>query len=544
MRRIVIVGEGAAAAKLAARTRRMTENAEVNLVLSSAGDAGKGVFGSYAKKNRISLEQMKTRDVGVLETDELDFDFEKREIHVRSARGWLPMRFDQLVLEINTVPRVPRALRRCDNVVPWPVGDVAALDTILAEIRPSVAVVVGSSRQAVELVRLLASSDVPVRWLRTAPAQSPVLDADMWFHADSLITACAGGVQILDWSSFRLDQLATVTDADGLLVSLESPEAQSVSGDMFFWADPQRAVHPLLANEGIELAENGLLAVDDNFMTGIPDVYAIGSAVSVKHCGAAQLPVVAGEESVFSMARHVADVLSGEQPFSAGAMIAPVTQAFPGGRLFKAGTGLAEALAAGIEAEFAMLKTGGGAAGLAPCAVKLVVDKSTRRVLGVQAVSGDPCGLSDGFASAGALALSGGMTVEMLAALDLPGESGRLLRSAACIVDNKLRGKVFGISPDELIASRAAGAEFFTLDLRSQPEWKKGHIEDACNIPLPQLKERLQDEVPRFTPLVIVGRSSDDAWSVACYLAGLGAGHVYVLDGGMDMWPYETVSQG
>jgi NADH dehydrogenase FAD-containing subunit len=33
MRRIVIVGEGAAAAKLAARTRRMTENAEVNLVL-------------------------------------------------------------------------------------------------------------------------------------------------------------------------------------------------------------------------------------------------------------------------------------------------------------------------------------------------------------------------------------------------------------------------------------------------------------------------------------------------------------------------------
>jgi uncharacterized 2Fe-2S/4Fe-4S cluster protein (DUF4445 family) len=149
----------------------MTENAEVNLVLSSAGDAGKGVFGSYAKKNRISLEQMKTRDVGVLETDELDFDFEKREIHVRSARGWLPMRFDQLVLEINTVPRVPRALRRCDNVVPWPVGDVAALDTFLAEIRPSVAVVVGSSRQAVELVRLLASSDVPVRCRHVVPCR-------------------------------------------------------------------------------------------------------------------------------------------------------------------------------------------------------------------------------------------------------------------------------------------------------------------------------------------------------------------------------------
>jgi hypothetical protein len=51
----------------------------------------------------------------------------------------------------------------------------------------------------------------------------------------------------------------------------------------------------------------------------------------------------------------------------------------------------------------------------------------------------------------------------------------------------------------------------------------------------------LQDEVPRFTPLVIVSHNSDIPYSIACYLYGLGAKSLYVLDGGMDLWPYDVV---
>ncbi|MFV0421379.1 FAD-dependent oxidoreductase [Oleidesulfovibrio sp.] len=541
MRRIVIVGGGLAAAKLAARVRRMTENAEVNLVVPVTGKDSKGVFGRYAKSRKASQELMKTRDVGVLETAELDFDFEKREVQVSSQRGWLPMRFDQLVLEIDAVPRVPRALRRSANVVPWPVGDVAALDGILEDLKPAQCVVVGGGRQAMELAGLLLACNISVRWVRTAAAEAPLLDADMWFHVDRLAAEHGGDkLQMTDWSDYRLEQLATVADQDGLLGSVDSPDGRSVSGDLFFWADPQRAVHPLLANDGIDLAEDGLLAVDENYMTGIPDVYAIGSAVSVKRPFKSLMPSVAGQETAFAMARRVADTLAGMQ-VQAEAMLTPVVQAFPGGKVFKAGMCLSEAAAADIDAEFAMLfSKPEGVEENSGVAVKLVVEKASSRVLGVQAVAGSCSGWSDGFVTAGALAIAGNLSVDALAALDLPGETGRILNTAACIVTNKLQGKVYGISPEELVASRSAGAEFFTLDLRAQPVWKKGHLEGAHNIPLPQLKERLQDEVPRFTPLVIVSQNSNDAWSVACYLAGLGAGHVYVLDGGMDMWPYEV----
>ena len=60
----------------------------------------------------------------------------------------------------------------------------------------------------------------------------------------------------------------------------------------------------------------------------------------------------------------------------------------------------------------------------------------------------------------------------------------------------------------------------------------------AYNIPLAQLKKRLQDEVPRFTPLVLVCAAGDEAYAAAARLAGLGATDLYVLDGGMDVWPY------
>ena len=106
------------------------------------------------------------------------------------------------------------------------------------------------------------------------------------------------------------------------------------------------------------------------------------------------------------------------------------------------------------------------------------------------------------------------------------------------MLSNKLAGRYFGITPDEFIASREAGAEFFTLDLRSTPDWRAGHVPDAYNIPHTQLRKRLQDEVPRFTPIVLVAATSDAAWSVACMLGGLGATDLYVLDGGMAFWPH------
>ncbi len=544
MRRIVVVGGGHAAAKVATRVRRMVDAVEVNLLVPEKYTESTGPFGAYAKSLRPSRELLKIREVGVLETDELDIDFVAREVRVSSQRGRLPIRFDQLVLEIDAIPRMPRALHRCGNVFLWPAGDPGALDALLA--RPGIrsVVVMGGNWRALELVGLLLQSGVAVSWARTTSFESMPLDADMWFHVQRLLVEqSAGAVQVHDWSSFDGEEIRMDLGADGSLCAVCSPEGCRLEAEVFFRTEPQRAVHPIVANEGIELAEDGLLAVDENCMSGIPGVYLVGSGVSGGSLRTKGRTTVAGREAVLAQARHIADVLAGV----ASSPIPPVgsiTQAFPGGLLLVAGMSLEQARSEDVIVESAMLAGPlDSVTNERDVAVKLTVEKASRQVVGVQVVTWGEKGGAEAAAAAGALAVHGKTTVDTLAALDIPGAGGRLLCAVARIVVNKMLGKVYGITPEELMASRAAGAEFFTLDLRSVPEWRKAHISGAYNIPLPQLKERLQDEVPRFTPLVIVGQRSEDAWSVGCGLAQLGADHIYVLDGGMDMWPFDTCAQ-
>jgi len=170
-----------------------------------------------------------------------------------------------------------------------------------------------------------------------------------------------------------------------------------------------------------------------------------------------------------------------------------------------------------------------------------VCDKNSHVLLGAQVVARSCCGQADTIANSVSVAMASSMTVERLSVLDFAGAGGEILHRAASILSNKLMYRFYGISAEELMASKEAGANFFMLDLRDNVAWKGGHIPEAYNIPYTQLKKRLQDEVPRFTPIVLISRSSDAAYSAACQLFGLGATDLYVLDGGMDMWPYEVM---
>ena len=53
------------------------------------------------------------------------------------------------------------------------------------------------------------------------------------------------------------------------------------------------------------------------------------------------------------------------------------------------------------------------------------------------------------------------------------------------------------------------------------------------------LEIRLEDLVPPgVTPLVLVCATGEESHAVAARLAALGATDLYILDGGMDVWPY------
>jgi len=73
------------------------------------------------------------------------------------------------------------------------------------------------------------------------------------------------------------------------------------------------------------------------------------------------------------------------------------------------------------------------------------------------------------------------------------------------------------------------------LDIRSENEWKTGHIEGGINIPLPHLQERL-DELPKEKMIVVHCASGYRSAIAASLLLKNGLSDIHDLVGGFSAW--------
>lgn len=634
MRRIVVIGSGVGAGKLAARVKRLLPGCEVNMVMPEApevkvgGAEGNGPFSACLAGRRASRVLLAAREVGVLDASELSVDLDANTVITGSSRGRLAVRYDQLAMEIDATPRIPRALRGAPNVFAWPCADATGLDAVLAE-RVAAggcrAVVVGQGPEALEALRLARAAGATPVWVRTRAATSDAanaanaVDADMWRHAARM--ARRNGVETVNWTGVAMERMGALPAEGGgfaALVAVAPERADGaggsdlrVEGDVFIWTSPMVVQNPALTLDGISLDDIGRIDVDGCLRTGAPGVYVFGTGVGVQRMApdgsVEQVAAVPAEVPglIRVLADHLASIdgsgasvapaqgvaacpagdLAAELAGADGSAVAGLPDDLsaelaadlaaalgdcpcrlpalgtvhgegPGVTVAAVGLGSADCARAEVETEFSVYATPAVQAGAGQAvsgqddddaavrgglpaghAVKLLAAKAGGALLGAQVVGRD-AELCAAVVSVASLALRAGMRVADLAQAELPGAAGELLRRAAAVLSNKLAGRYFGITSDEFIASREAGAEFFTLDLRSLPDWRAGHVPGAYNIPHTQLRKRLQDEVPRFTPIVLVGTTSDAAWSVACMLGGLGATDLYVLDGGMAFWPH------
>lgn len=74
------------------------------------------------------------------------------------------------------------------------------------------------------------------------------------------------------------------------------------------------------------------------------------------------------------------------------------------------------------------------------------------------------------------------------------------------------------------------------LDVRSNQEYREGHLQGAINIPDFEIANRVQREIPKKNQLIVVycqygGRSKD----VSMMMKRMGYTNVYNLNGGLDM---------
>ena len=90
------------------------------------------------------------------------------------------------------------------------------------------------------------------------------------------------------------------------------------------------------------------------------------------------------------------------------------------------------------------------------------------------------------------------------------------------------------ITIEELNNKIAQGA--ILLDVRSNQEYKEGHLQGAINIPDYELRNRVQKEIPKKNQLIVIycqyGGRSRNAYNM---MKRIGYTNIYNLSGGLDM---------
>ena len=279
-----------------------------------------------------------------------------------------------------------------------------------------------------------------------------------------------------------------------------------------------------LAEEaGLELGIKKSIVVDKHMRTSDPAIFAVGDAVQVKN-------FVTGDDALISLAgpankqgRIAADVICGRDSSFDGSQGSSVLKLFG---MTIAATGLTESAAqhAGIVCDKAVTSSPSHATyypGASNMTVKTVFEPESGRILGAQIVGFEGV---DKRIDVLATAIRARMTAADLEELDLayapPYSSAKdPVNMAGFVIENVRTGLVAQHHWNDVARLQQEGAQF--LDVRTEGEFARGHIEGAVNIPLDELRGRVKELDPERT--VYVNCHSGLRSYVACrMLAGHG----------------------
>lgn len=309
---------------------------------------------------------------------------------------------------------------------------------------------------------------------------------------------------------------------DGVQVLLK--EEEPLLADMVVLAIGVTPDTKLAKEAGLELGIKGSILVNEHMQTSVPDIYAVGDAVQVKH-------YVTGQDALISLAgpankqgRIAADHICGKDSAYKGSQGSSVIKVFD---MTATVTGVNETNArkAGLNVDKVILSPmshAGYYPGGKVMTMKVVFEKETYRILGAQIV-GYEC--VDKRIDVLATAIHAGMKAQDLAKLDLayapPYSSAKdPVNLAGFMIENISDGtlKQFHI---EDVKNLPHDGSITLLDTRTPGEYQRGHVDGFVNIPVDNLREHL-DEIPKEKPVYVMCQSGLRSYIATRILEGNG----------------------
>lgn len=539
MKKVLIIGGVAGGASTAARLRRHSE--EDRIIMFEKGphvsfsNCGlpyhlSGMISEVEKLVLMSPQKFLAQYniEARVNSEVIEIDRKNKEVVVKDGVTKKTYResYDKLVLSMGAKPIVPK-FEGLDSVNIFTIRnvvDINRLNLFVKERKDKKITVIGGGFIGIEAAENLREAGYEVTLIEAADQILKIFDYDMVQRLQKEMYD--KGVELIVGDKVeKFKKNCVVLESGKVIISEVVVLAIGVAPDT-----------ELAVKAGIELGKTGAVKTDNNYMTNDRDIYAVGDMIEVYSPLFNDYFKLSLAGPAQKQARAVADHINGRVVDNRGYIGSSVIKVFD---FNGASTGLTESLikARGMSLNYETIEIiPSDKVGLMPNAnpmyFKLIFEVPTGRVLGAQAIGkGNVDKRIDVIASV----IKFGGTIEDLKDLELcyapPFGTAKDVVNfggyvASNILERRFKQEHFSKVRELLEAGECI------IDIREKGEYAEGHLKGVPNIPLSELRERI-NEVPKDRIVYLQCRSGQRSYNACLLLQNLGYTNVVNVTGGI-----------
>jgi NADPH-dependent 2,4-dienoyl-CoA reductase/sulfur reductase-like enzyme/rhodanese-related sulfurtransferase len=558
-RKIIVIGGSAAGPKAAAKARRIDNDAQV-VILQKDGDLSMAscgypyyVGGCFDDRNQLlctpagvvrnPMFYLNAKDIEArVNTEVTNIDRAGKTVSFKNLTtgetGTIP--YDKLIIATGAIPRMPPVPGvELDGITTLQsMKDADFLRAIRDEGRIKKAVVIGGGLIGIETCEALQLAGIEITVIELLPQLLTFLDWELAKLVENHVKSKGANV-ITD------NGIAAFLGENGRLTGVKLQNGTELPCELAVVAIGVRPNVALAKEAGLKIGDLGGIEVNECMQTSDPDIYAAGDCVETTNR-------ITGKKvhAPYGDLANLQGRVAGENAASTNCVNFPGTIQTGICKVFDyaaGSTGLSEAAAdrLGMTDILTVINASPDKPGFMEgklLVTKLTINAKTGRILGAQCIG--PGNVAKQIAQ-WAMAIQGNLTLEDLINADLPYAPPFSLAidhfvATAHIMQNKVKGRMKGITCKEVYEKVRAGEKPFIIDVRGPEEFEEMRLGiGETLIPLGALRKRL-GELPadKNREIVCYCKISLRGYEAALALEANGWKNVKVMEGGIMAWPY------
>ena len=536
--KILIVGGVAGGASTAARLRRLNEEAEI-IIFERGNDisfanCGIPYFCGDVIKDREKLLVMTPEKLKELlnidarvKSEVIKINRDKKTITIfdKNINSQYEESYDKLVLSPGAAPIKPPIEGIDDERILTirNLDDADRVKKVLAENNPKTVSIIGAGYIGLEMAENFAHLGIETSIIELSNQVMAPVDYEIAAQVQNHLRD--NGVTL-----FLGDGVKSFNKSEKLIINLNS--AKQIEADFAILAIGVKPESKLAIEAGLGIGKTGGILVNKKLETSDPDIYALGDAIEVTDLVSQNPALIPLAGPANRQGRIVADNICGLNSEYKATQGTAILKLFD----FEIGvTGNNEKTLKRNNTPY--LKTFVHGASHAeyypeafPLMIKLLFSPDNGKILGAQAIGLDGV---DKRIDVIATAIKFEKTVKDLIELELSyappfGSAKDPVNIAGMVAENILDGKLKEVYFDDI---ENLPENTLIIDVRTELERSIGKIENSINIPLEELRARI-DEVPKDKKIILYCSKGRKSYFASRILLQKGFENVYSLSGG------------